>query len=245
MIRDIKNENLKQNALAVLIDGDNTSYRCLKQIFNEVAKYGTATIRRAYGDWTSPELASWKKELQEYAVHPSQQFRNVGGKNCTDSSLIIEAMDILYKEKIDGIVIVSSDSDYTRLSMRYREEGLFVLGIGRKQTPRAFVNACMNFVYVENLTVKTTEKEVTKNRSKVVAKPVPKSRKVIEDAYDKISEGNELILLSKVSNVLRNLNPDFDPRNYGYSKLHKMVEDSGGFELAKKKDHLYIRKASA
>ena len=245
MIRDIKNDNLKQNALAVLIDGDNTSYRCLKEIFNEVAKYGTATIRRAYGDWTSQELASWKGVLQEYAVHPSQQFRNVGSKNCTDSSLIVEAMDILYKEKIDGIVIVSSDSDYTRLSMRFREEGLFVLGIGRKQTPRPFVNACINFVYVENLIDKDAKKDVVADQAEVVKKHVPKSRKILEDAYEKLSEGNELILLSKISNILRNLNSDFDPRNYGYSKLHKMVEDAGGFVLIKKKNHLYMRKSSA
>jgi uncharacterized LabA/DUF88 family protein len=243
MITDIKNENLKQSALAVLIDCDNTSYRCLKEIFNEVAKYGTATIRRAYGDLTSLELAPWKEVLQEYAVHPSQLFRNVGSKNCSDSLLIIEAMDILYKQKIDGIVIVSSDSDYTRLCMRFREEGLFVLGIGRKQTPRAFVNACINFVYIENLIQEEAEIE-RPAKVEVANKQRTQNQKIIEEAYDKLSEGNEMILLSKIGNMLRNLNPDFDPRTYGYSQLHKMVEDAGGFELTRKKDHFYIRKIS-
>ncbi|TQD23564.1 NYN domain-containing protein [Methanolobus vulcani] len=245
MIRDIKDQNLKLSALAVLIDGDNTSYRCLNEIFNEVSKYGIATIRRAYGDWTSQELAPWKEFLQEYAVHPSQQFRNVGSKNCTDSSLIIEAMDILYNEKIDGIVIVSSDSDYTRLATRYREEGLFVLGVGRKQTPKPFVNACIEFVYIENLTdqdlpdVKNKEIVATKNSHSI------KARKILGGAYDKISESNELVLLSKISNMLHNMNPDFDPRTHGYSKLSKMVEDSDVFELVRKKNNIYMRRVTA
>ncbi len=246
MITDVKNGNLKENALAVLFDADNTSYKCLKEIFDEVAKYGTATIRRAYGDWTSPELVSWRKELQEYAVQAIQQFRYVDGKNCTDSSLIIEAMDILYKEKIDGIVIVSSDSDFTRLCMRFREEGLIVIGIGRRQTPRSFVNACRYLIYLENLTSKNLEKVEVVDQTEIVNGHVLKQRKILEDAYDKLSEGDEFVLLSKISNMLRNLNPDFDPRNYGYSQLRKMVEAVGGFELKwKKNNHLYVRKLNS
>lgn len=245
MITDIKNGNLKENALAVLFDADNTSYKYLKEIFDEVAKYGIATIRRAYGDWTSPELTSWRKELQEYAVNPIQQFRYVNGKNCTDSSLIIEAMDILYKEKIDGIVIVSSDSDYTRLCMRFREEGLIVIGIGRRQTLKPFVNACRNFIYLENLTSKDLEKNDVVNQTETVNNHLLKQRKILEDAYNKLSEDDEFVLLSKVSNMLRNLNPDFDSRNYGYSQLRKMVEAVGGFELKwKNNNNLYVRKVN-
>ena len=137
--------------IAILIDGDNAQPSLIEHVLVETAKYGIVTTRRIYGDWTTPQMSSWKESLHSYAVQPMQQFRYTVGKNATDSAMIIDAMDLLHSGTVEGFCIVSSDSDYTRLATRIREQGLFVMGIGRSDTPKAFVNACEIFVYTENL----------------------------------------------------------------------------------------------
>ena len=141
------------NHIALLVDGDNAQPSLIEPILTEVSKHGSITTRRIYGDWTIPQMSGWKQVLQTYAIQPIQQFRYTVGKNATDSALIIDAMDLLHVGAVDGFCIVSSDSDYTRLATRIREEGLFVMGIGSRQTPSSLVNACEIFVYTENLTV--------------------------------------------------------------------------------------------
>src|SRR5215210_4012505 len=150
----------RTDKIALLIDGDNASAKLLSLVLAEASKYGKVTIRRVYGDWTTPHMNSWKSSLNELAINPIQKFSYTQGKNSTDSALIIDAMDILHDELVDGFCIVSSDSDYTGLARRIREEGIFVMGIGEKKTPNAFVKSCEIFTYVENLEVVITEAEM-------------------------------------------------------------------------------------
>ena len=153
-----KEKQPSDRRIAVLIDGDNAQPSLIEKILAEASKYGSVTIRRNYGDWTTSNMNGWKDTLQTYAVQPIQQFRYTVGKNATDSAMIIDAMDILYSASVDGFCLVSSDSDYTRLATRIREKAFFVMGIGQKKTPRAFVNACDVFVYTENLMPKPVTK---------------------------------------------------------------------------------------
>ncbi len=148
-------DGVEDRRIAMLIDGDNAQPRLIENILAETGKYGIVTIRRIYGDWTTSNMKGWKDKLNENAIQPIQQFRYTIGKNATDSAMIIDAMDILYERSVDGFCLVSSDSDYTRLSTRIREKGIFVMGIGKKSTPRAFVNACEVFVYTENLSLRS------------------------------------------------------------------------------------------
>jgi len=218
--------HLLRRKLAMLIDGDNAQSSLLTQMLVETGKYGMVTVRRIYGDWTTPNMNSWKDVLNFHAVQPIQQFRYTVGKNATDSAMIIDAMDILHSSVVDGFCLVSSDSDYTRLATRIRESGIFVMGIGEKKTPKPFVNACDVFVYTENIKGEQTKPKSTKKTTQSTDKkkveredPMPTLEKafemsVLEDGWARLSE---------MGNALYQLDPAFDPRTYGHKQLSKLV----------------------
>ena len=219
-------DNLKSN-IAVLVDGDNAPARLIQEMLDEISKYGKATIRRIYGDWTTPYLNSWKNVINEHSFSAVQKFAYAPGKNSTDSSLIIEAMDILHGNKIDGFCIVSSDSDYTGLAKRIREEGMFVMGIGEKKTPKAFVQSCEIFTYCENISPeRPAPAKTAKSRSKKSAPektPRPGSS-IIDKAFDiSINEEDE-VSIAKVGLNLRKIDPSFDTRSYGFRNLTSLFE---------------------
>ncbi|MDE0180003.1 MAG: NYN domain-containing protein [Caldilineaceae bacterium] len=222
--------------LAMLIDGDNAQPKLLEQILAEVAKHGLVTTRRIYGDWTEPQMSGWKNNLHSFAVQPVQQFRYTVGKNATDSALIIEAMDLLHSGSVHGFCIVSSDSDYTRLATRIRESGLFVMGIGRSNTPKSFVNACEVFVYTENLTPKKDKGKKNKE------KPSTEWIELVSQAVDMASREDGWTLLSVVGINLQKLDPAFDTRTFGYAKLSQLIEShSAQFELKRESSHYIVR----
>ena len=222
--------------LALMIDGDNAQASLLPQMLAEVNKYGTITIRRVYGDWTEPEMKSWKEVLHSNALQPVQQFRYTQGKNATDSALIIDAMDILYTAGVDGFCIASSDSDYTRLATRIREKNLFVMGIGRNLTPRSFVNACDVFVYTENLQSTAGEEAKTEsaaptatkkpsNKAGAKAASAPKRLKsLFRTAFDSTVQEDGWAHLGPLGNSLLKIDPGFDPRTYGHKQLSLLVQ---------------------
>lgn len=204
--------------LAMLIDGDNAQPSLIENILAETAKYGVVTTRRVYGDWTTPQMSGWKDSLHSYAVQPMQQFRYTVGKNATDSALIIDAMDLLHGGTVGGLCIVSSDSDYTRLATRIREQGLFVMGIGRSETPKSFVNACEIFVYTENL-------------SPQAAKEVPVAdlgdsdwTRTTTRAIEMAAQDDGWAFLGAVGTYLRQLDPAFDARSYGHKQLSPLIK---------------------
>ncbi|MCI0708680.1 MAG: NYN domain-containing protein [Chloroflexi bacterium] len=221
--------------LALMIDGDNAQAELLPQILAEVSKYGTMTIRRVYGDWTTTQLRSWKEVLHTYALKPEQQFSYTSGKNATDSALIIDAMDIIYTAGVDGLCIVSSDSDYTRLATRIREKNLFVMGIGRNTTPRAFVHACDVFVYTQNL------QSVADDSKTELSVPIAVTENAVAQggddptnlaplerlfltAFDSAVQDDGWAHLGTVGGFLRQLDPGFDPRTYGHKQLSQLVQ---------------------
>ena len=218
--------------LALLIDGDNAQAALLPQMLAEVNKYGTATIRRVYGDWTEPQMKGWKEALNVYALQLVQQFRYTKGKNATDSALIIDAMDILYTAGIDGFCLVSSDSDYTRLATRIREKNLFVMGIGKESTPRPFVDACNVFVYTENLvnSVEAPDEPSASSAADQTHSKTPSSKemrtlkKLLNAAFELAVQDDGWAALAAVGNSLRQLDPAFDPRTYGHKQLSQLVE---------------------
>lgn len=216
---------------ALLIDADNISAKYIGSILEELSTYGITTYKRIYGDWTSTQATKWKGELLENAVIPVQQFSNTVGKNATDSTLIIDAMDILYTRNVEGFCIVSSDSDFTRLASRLRESGMEVIGMGEEKTPRSFRVACTRFVNLENLSNQDEEADSKDNTI---------SREVVYNAITNIINENEnkgkSVELAAVGNRLVNMYPDFDVRSYGYSLLSKFVEDAGLFILEKKQN---------
>ena len=224
--------------LAVLIDADNSQAVVIEGLLAEIARFGEATVKRIYGDFTSPHSASWRKVLQKYAIKPVQQFAYTTGKNATDSTLIIDAMDLLYTRKFDGFCLVTSDSDFTGLAMRLREEGLTVLGFGEKKTPEAFRNACHRFLFTEVLRQSPPVKTVAPPRrgtgGQKVA-PVPPAvesapaglefpKKFILSALEESSDDSGWARLSTFGSYLTKLQPDFDSRLYGYSKLSNLVK---------------------
>ena len=202
--------------IAILVDGDNAQPSLIEHILAETAKYGVVTTRRIYGDWTTSNMSGWKDYLHSYAFQPIQQFRYTTGKNATDSALIIDAMDILYGKTVGGFCIVSSDSDYTRLATRIREQGLFVMGIGRSTTPEAFVKSCEVFVYTENLSPQA------KSEQQVV--PVSDWTETATRAIERSAQENGWALLAAVGGYLRQLDPSFDPRTYGHSRLSLLIK---------------------
>ena len=220
--------------LAVLIDGDNIPSAFVKEMMEEIAKYGNPTIKRIYGDWTKPNLSKWKNILLENAITPIQQYGYTTGKNATDSAMIIDAMDILYSEKVNGFCIVSSDSDFTRLATRLREAGMQVIGIGEKKTPNPFIVACDKFIYIEILKTKTKEK-VSENEKELDKETFDKISlkeiKLIATTITDLSDDEGWAFLGDVGSLLQKKRPNFDPRNYGFQKLTPLIKSTGKFEI--------------
>lgn len=217
--------------LAVLIDGDNIPSAYVKEMMEEIAKYGNPTIKRIYGDWTNPNLSKWKNVLLENAITPIQQYGYTKGKNSTDSAMIIDAMDILYSGKVDGFCIVSSDSDFTRLATRLREAGMQVFGIGEKKTPEPFVVACDKFIYIEILKSQTEVTESSTSSKVSVDKVTPKTIKLIATTISDLADEEGWAFLGDVGNLLQKKQPNFDPRNYGFPKLTPLINSIKNFEI--------------
>ncbi len=238
-------EDVKRKKIALLIDGDNAQPSLIGKILTEAGKFGLVTIRRIYGDWTTVNMQGWKHTLNDNAIQPIQQFRYTVGKNATDSAMIIDAMDILHSHQVDGFCLVSSDSDYTRLATRVREIGFFVMGVGKQTTPKAFVNACNLFIYTENLVPKQPQRprkdrggsrrahgpaeprkaeghEEEEEREERPRKldPVP----LLKGAFDMAVEEGGWASLSTIGFYLRQLDPGFDPRTYGFKQLSQLFK---------------------
>ncbi len=227
-------KDLSTARLAVLIDADNFNQPALAEaLLTEVAQYGVASVRRIYGDWTRPNLGSWKKVLNEHAIQPMQQFSYTTGKNSTDSAMIIDAMDLLYTERFDGFCIVSSDSDFTRLAARIREAGLTVYGFGEQKTPKPFVAACDKFIYLEVLQGgdDTRRGAPGKRQSGSSLKADNRLLSLIRAALDAAAEDDGWAHLGPVGQHISKQAPDFDPRNWGYRKLSDLIRAVGLFEL--------------
>jgi hypothetical protein len=244
---DPEQSSVRTKRMAILIDGDNAQPSLIGNMLAETSKYGMAVIRRIYGDWTTANMNGWKDTLQTHAIQPIQQFRYTVGKNATDSAMIIDAMDVLYEDRVDGFCLVSSDSDYTRLATRIREKGIFVMGIGKKMTPRAFVNACDVFVFTENLQKETQPQYQAKKTRDPVKKgdrpersdkadKVEKQERVEEpdqpssdampllmQAFDLAVQDDGWAFLGMMGTHLRQLDPSFDPRTYGYKQLSQLI----------------------
>lgn len=218
--------------LAVLIDADNAQPSIIEGLLAEIAKYGTANVKRIYGDWTAPHLKSWKDALLQHSIQPIQQFGYTRGKNATDSALIIDAMDLLYTEKFDGFCLVSSDSDFTKLAARIRESGLVVYGFGERKTPEPFVVACDKFIYTEVL--RQVEDERTGSLDQKDTNELKQDTKLVNllrNAVQAASDESGWAHLAPVGSYIAKQSPDFDPRNYGYSKLGELVKATRLFEM--------------
>jgi len=240
--------------LAVLIDADNAQAAVIENLLAEIAHYGEAAVKRIYGDFTSSSSASWKKVLQKFAIKPVQQFAYSTGKNSTDSALIIDAMDLMYTKKFDGFCLITSDSDFTGLATRIREEGLFVYGFGEHKTPEAFRNVCHKFLFTEvfrsatsNLSESTdaiTNSETLKNPPEPTRLPFP--TKLVKDALEQSGDDSGWSNLGTFGSYLSKLLPEFDPRNYGFKKLSELVKSKTELFETEEKDfsgrtQLYVR----
>lgn len=250
--------NTSDLRLAVLIDAENVPYKNIRGILEEVAKYGTPTLKRIYGDWTNSSLSGWKNFLLENAITPIQQYSYTSGKNSSDSALIIDAMDILYSEKVDGFCIISSDSDFTRLATRLREAGMKVIGIGERKTPNAFIAACDKFIYIEiiNTPVKNGDTYMNDHHKEDVVEQESKAYSVeigdniinlISASVNDVADDNGWAFLADVGNLISKKQPDFDSRNYGFSKLTPLVKSLKCFQIEERESsnsrikHIYIR----
>jgi len=217
--------------LAVLIDADNIPYSNIKGMLDEIAKLGVPTIKRIYGDWTKPTVSGWKPALLEHAITPIQQYSYTSGKNATDSAMIIDAMDILHSEKVEGFCLVSSDSDFTRLATRLRESGMLVIGIGEKKTPNPFIVACDKFIYIEIIGNKDLVKMGTTITSVLTTTPATdidlidnKFIQLLRTSVEDLADDNGWAFLAEVGSLIMKKKPDFDPRNYGFSKLTPLIK---------------------
>ena len=213
--------------LAVLIDSDNATASLTTELLEEIAKYGTPTIKRAYGDWTTTHLVGWKEELLRHAIQPVQQFAYTRGKNSTDSALIIDAMDLLYAGNLEGFVIVSSDSDFTRLATRLRESGMTVYGLGRRSTPAPFVAACDRFIYLDLL----REQQEPASDDEQPAAPLPNLKRILSTAISSTSKDDGWSNLGEVGSYLIKSHAAFDPRDYGHPKLGELVRSESYVEV--------------
>jgi uncharacterized LabA/DUF88 family protein len=235
-------QNNNELRYAVLIDADNVPSGNLREMMEEIAKYGTPTYKRIYSDWTKPHVNRWKSVLLEHAITPVQQYSYTQGKNATDSAMIIDAMDILYTGKVDGFCIISSDSDFTRLALRLREAGMNVIGMGQKKTPAPFIAACNKFIYIEIL--KSGKKSKIQEESPDVEPEieVEEAEPVILDINDNLidliatavtdlADESGWAFLGEIGNLLLKKQPDFDPRNYGFKKLALLIKHTGKFEI--------------
>ncbi|MGI6429341.1 MAG: NYN domain-containing protein [Syntrophomonadaceae bacterium] len=227
--------------IAVLIDADNVSEKYVKYIFDEISNHGTPTYKRIYGDWTTPQLSSWKKVLLNYSITPIQQYSYTTGKNSTDSALIIDAMDILYSDNVDGFCIVSSDSDFTRLAARLREAGMYVIGMGEKKTPTPFISACEKFKYLEVLAAPTASPTPSDTKTEE-PKPAQDGMASVSELIETIkvivtetSDDDGWAFLGEVGKRLNKRYPDFDTRNYGHAKLTPLISSLKEFEIQSRK----------
>ena len=220
-----------QNRLAVLIDADNAQPSITEGLLTEVAKYGVASVKRIYGDWTTPSLNGWKSVLLEHSIQPVQQFRYTVRKNATDSAMIIDAMDLLYTKRFDGFCLVSSDSDFTRLASRTREEGLLVYGFGEKKTPKAFVSACDKFIFTEVLRFQEDVASAVKAKTANELKRDAKLATLLRSALAAASDDSGWAHLGDMGRNIAKQAPEFDPRNYGFSKLGELAIATNLFEV--------------
>ncbi len=233
--------------LAVLIDADNAPRTALREIMAEVAVYGSATIKRIYGDWTAPNMGSWKPLLLEHAISPFQQYSYTTGKNATDSAMIIDAMDILYTGNCGGFVLVSSDSDFTRLATRLREAGMKVYGMGEKKTPKPFIVACDKFVYIESLKAAEQQASAPSGKSAKKKAPAPAEaespalsvKELIAQSVEDLADEDGYAYLGDLGTLLIKKQPDFDSRNYGYAKLSRFIAALDGFEIDERHNAKY------
>jgi len=216
---------------AVLIDGDNIPSAHVHEMMEEIAKYGNPTIKRIYGDWTNPRLGKWKSMLLENAITPIQQYGYTTGKNATDSAMIIDAMDILYSNKVNGFCLVSSDSDFTRLATRLREAGMQVIGIGEKKTPNPFIVACDKFIYIEILKKQAKESENDQSEKTNVDKITNKDIQLITNTINDVSHDDGWAFLGDVGSLIQKKQPNFDPRNFGFQKLTPLIKSIDIFEI--------------
>ena len=250
--------------LAVLIDADNASRTAMGAVMAEIAVYGTPTVKRIYGDWTTPNMATWKPILLENAITPIQQYSYTTGKNSTDSAMIIDAMDLLYNNQCDGFVLVSSDSDFTRLATRLREAGKKVIGMGERKTPEPFIVACDKFIYIEVIRAHQAQAEETEeaepakaaaprpprhaSETTITAQGVPQAVvDMIADSLSMIADEDGYAFMGELGNLLLRKQPDFDPRNYGFQKLTQLVKSLDRFEIDARPTsnphtkHVYLR----
>lgn len=239
--------------LAVLIDADNIPYSNIKGMLDEIAKLGTPTIKRIYGDWTKPTVSGWKPALLEHAITPIQQYSYTSGKNATDSAMIIDAMDVLHNEIVDGFCLVSSDSDFTRLATRLRESGMLVIGIGEKKTPRPFIVACDKFIYIEIISAKEIPK--AKKASRSTSTETTKIDiidnnfiKLLKESVEDLADDNGWTFLADVGSFIIKKRPDFDPRNYGFLKLTPLIKSLDKYFYIDERDsgksnikHIYVK----
>ncbi len=239
--------------LAVLIDADNIPYSNIKEMLDEIAKLGVPTIKRIYGDWTKPTVSGWKKPLLEHAITPIQQYSYTTGKNATDSAMIIDAMDILHSHQVDGFCLVSSDSDFTRLATRLRESGKIVIGIGEKKTPNPFIVACDKFIYIEIIRRKkgpklSTSAKIAPSQGDEID-PIDNSFiQLLVSSVEDIADDDGWAFLAEVGSLIMKKKPDFDPRNYGFSKLTPLIKSLKKYFLVDERDsgkkhikHIYIK----
>jgi len=246
--------------LAVLIDADNIPYSNIKGMLDEIAKLGIPTIKRIYGDWTKPTVSGWKPALLKHAITPIQQYSYTTGKNATDSAMIIDAMDILHSQKVDGFCLVSSDSDFTRLATRLRESGMLVIGIGEKKTPNPFIVACDKFIYIEIIGATETKPIIpistTKTKNVNIAATITDEIDSIDDelikllrtTIDDVADDNGWAFLAEVGGLIIKKKPDFDPRNYGFQKLTPLIKSlNKHFDINEKEventhiKHIYVK----
>tara|TARA_Y100001933_G_scaffold24206_1_gene20401 strand:+ start:493 stop:1248 length:756 start_codon:yes stop_codon:yes gene_type:complete len=223
--------------MAVLIDGDNIPSAHVKEMMEEITKYGNPSIKRIYGDWTRPGLNKWKNLLLENAITPIQQYGYTSGKNATDSAMIIDAMDILYSGKVNGFCLVSSDSDFTRLATRLKEAGMQVIGIGEKKTPNPFIVACDRFIYIEILKKKSEEKVENKDFNELIIDKITKKEiQLISTTIKDLSDDDGWAFLGDVGSLLQKKRPNFDSRNYGFEKLTPLIKSIGKFEIEQREN---------
>jgi len=223
-------ENSRLPRFAVLIDADNTSPKIVEGLFEEVAKFGEASVRRIYGDFSSSRLKSWIEILQKHAIDPYQQFAYTTGKNASDIALVIDAMDLLHSGRLDGFCLVSSDSDFTRLASRLREQGADVYGFGTQKTPESFKQACRRFIYTENLGADAQSTGSSSSQSQPLESPGA-AVSLLTRAVSQIDSEGGWVDLGIVGTQLSNLASDFDVRTYGFRKLSDLVRSTGAFEI--------------
>ena len=244
---------MTEDKLAVLIDADNVPYANVKELLEEISKHGTPTIKRIYADWTKPTVIGWKNVLLENAITPIQQYSYTTGKNSSDSAMIIDAMDILYSEKVNGFCIVSSDSDFTRLATRLREAGMLVIGFGEKKTPQPFISACDKFIYLEILKSSILENNPSVQLKQKMPKTAPINKvdketiRIITQSVNDLADETGWTFLASLGNNILKKKPDFDPRNYGFQKLLPLIKDTEKFEIDERETgvnnvrHIYVK----